>query len=80
MRTLKLTALCVLLAAAASPFLVPVQAQTPSVADIKATAEAIQTLTDQQKTINDNQTKIDEKLADITENIRVARLYAARAK
>ena len=80
MRTLKLCAFCALLAAAASPFLGPVQAQTPSVADIKATAEAIQTLTDQQKTINDNQTKIDEKLADIAENIRVARLYAARAK
>jgi len=80
MRTLKLIALCALLAAAASSFFGPAQAQTPSVADIKATAEAIQALTDQQKTINDNQTKIDEKLADIAENIRVARLYSARAK
>ena len=80
MRTLKIMALCGLLAAAASSFFGPAQAQTAGVADIKATAEAIQTLQDQQKTITDNQAKIDAKLASIAENVRVARLYAARAK
>ena len=80
MRTLKFLALCGLLAGAAGTFLGPAQAQTSSVADIKATAEAIQTLQDQQKTITDNQAKIDAKLATIAENVRVARLYAARVK
>jgi hypothetical protein len=80
MRTLKFLALCGLLVAAASSLFGPVQAQTSSVGDIKATADAIQTLTDQQKTIDDNQDKIDAKLADIAEDVRVARLYASRAK
>jgi type II secretory pathway pseudopilin PulG len=80
MRTLKYLALCGLLAAAASSIFGPAQAQTDSVADIKATADAVQTLQDQQKTIADNQGKIDDKLADIAENVRLARLSAARAR
>jgi len=80
MRTLKSLLLCVLIAAAASTILPPAQGQTDNPADIKATADAIQTLQDQQKTIADNQAKIDAKLADIAENVRVARLYGARAK
>jgi hypothetical protein len=80
MRTLKYLALCGLLAGAASSFFGPAQAQTPSVGDIKATADAIQAIQDQQKTITDNQGKIDEKIADIAENVRVARLYASRAR
>ncbi len=80
MRTLKYVALCGLLAGAAGTFLGPAQAQSDSVADIKATAEAIQTLQDQQKTIADNQAKIDDKLATIAENVRQARLYAARSR
>jgi hypothetical protein len=80
MRNLKFLALCGLLAAAASPFFGPAQAQIASVADIKATAEALQTLQDQQKTITDNQGKIDDKLASIAENVRQARLFASRAK
>ena len=80
MRTLKYLALCGLLAATASSFFGPAQAQSPSVSDIKATADAIQTLEDQQKTITDNQGKIDDKIADIAENVRVARLYASRAR
>jgi hypothetical protein len=77
---IKTLALCGLLAVAASSIFGPAQAQTDSVADIKATADTIQTLEDQQKTITDNQAKIDAKLADIVENIRVARLYASRAR
>ena len=80
MRTLKHLALCLLLAAAASSFFGPVHAQTDSPEDIKAAADAIQTLTDQQKTIADNQDKIDQKLADIAQNIHDARLYASRAR
>jgi hypothetical protein len=80
MRTLKFMAVCGLLAGAASVFFGPAQAQTDSVADIKATLEAIQTLQDQQKTITDNQARIDAKLATIAENIRVARLFSARLK
>ena len=80
MRNLKYLALCGLLAAAASTIFGPLQAQTPSVADIKATADAIQALQDQQAAISANQDKIDAKLADITENVRVARLYSSRAR
>lgn len=80
MRTLKLIALCGLLAAAASSIYQPARAQSASVGDIKATADAIQTLQDQQKAITANQGKIDDKLADIAENVRVARLYSSRAR
>jgi hypothetical protein len=80
MRTLKSLILFVILAAAANSIFNPAQAQSPSVGDIKAAAEAAQAVTDQQKTISDNQDKIDAKLADIAENLRVARLFAARAK
>ena len=39
----------------------------------------IDTLKKQQSEIVDNQTKIDEKITDLTENIRIARLYMSRA-
>jgi hypothetical protein len=80
MRTLKYIAFSLFVVAAANSLFAPARAQTASVADIKATAEAIQTLQDQQKTLADNQTKIDTALASIAENVRVARIYAARAK
>ena len=80
MQSLKFLALCGLLAATAGIFFGPAQAQTAGVADIRATAAAIQTLQDQQKTITDNQAKIDEKLAAIAENVRLARLYSARGR
>ena len=80
MRNFKFLALCGLLAATASLFFGPVQAQTANPADIKATADAIQALQDEQKTISDNQAKIDDKLAAIAENVREARLFAARAR
>jgi hypothetical protein len=81
MGNLKYLALCGLLAVSASIFYGPAEAQqTGSVADIKATDEAIATLQEQQKELTDNQAKIDAKLASIAENVRVARLYGARAK
>ena len=39
---------------------------------------AVDALKKQQPEIADNQTKIDEKIADLTENIRLARLYMSR--
>ena len=80
MRQLKFLALAALLAASAGSFLQSSHAQTATVADIKAIAESVQAVQDQQKTISDNQGKIDDKLADIAENIRIARIYAARAR
>lgn len=47
----------------------------PSDAGITAVIQEIQT---QQKTLAENQAKIDEKLAAITEEIRLARLFVAR--
>lgn len=80
MRNLKYLAVCAIIAAGASSLLVPARAQTSSPADIKATADAIATIVAQQKILADNQGKIDAKLATIAENVRVARLYAARVK
>ncbi|MGA3169675.1 MAG: hypothetical protein ABSE62_01555 [Chthoniobacteraceae bacterium] len=78
MRNLKLLALCALLAAAVSA-LIPAGAQTAD-PDAQATAQAIQTLQDQQKTIADNQATIDQKLATISDAVHQARLFAARAR
>jgi len=82
MKTLKLLAFAALLAAGVNSILAPAQAQSQGddVASIKAAADAIATLQDQQKTIADNQAKIDSKIADIAENVREARLFAARAR
>ena len=80
MRSLKLLGVCVLLAAAANSFLGPARAQSGTVSDLKATAAAIQALAEQQKTISDNQDKIDAKLADVAENVRIGRLYAKRVR
>ncbi|HST31667.1 MAG TPA: hypothetical protein VLK27_12605 [Chthoniobacterales bacterium] len=41
--------------------------------------EVVNALKDQQAAIADNQTKLDEKIADLTEKIRSARLYMIRA-
>ena len=81
MGTLKYLATCGLLAVAASILFGPAQAQqTGGVEDMKATQDVIQTLQEQQKELTDNEATIDAKLATIAENVRVARLYGARAK
>jgi len=46
--------------------------------DSKSLASLIQEVQAQQKTITDNQAKIDEKLAAIAENLRQARIYISR--
>jgi len=80
MQTLKCFALCLLLAGAGSLFFRPVEAQTPSPADLKAITDAIQTLQDQQATIADNEAKIDDKLASISDSVNQARIHASRAR
>jgi hypothetical protein len=52
-----------------------VDAQDASAQLLKAVTE----LTQQQAQIADNQTKIDGKIADLGETIRVARIYMSRA-
>ena len=47
------------------------------VEQVLAVAKAVQA---QQTAIAENQAKIDAKLAAVAENVRVARLYATRAK
>ena len=86
MPSFKHLALCALVAGAASILLHPAQAQTSSASvalsadEFKAANAAIQALQEQQKTLTDNQAKIDAKLGTIAENIRLARIYASRAK
>lgn len=57
------------------------QAQLPAASlDAQPTAEALKTVLAQQKTLTDNQGKIDDKLAVIAENLRIARIYGSRIK
>lgn len=46
--------------------------------DSKTLSALLQEVQIQQKTIADNQAKIDEKLAAVAENIRQARIYTSR--
>jgi hypothetical protein len=55
-------------------------AQGPATADNKELQTLIDEVRAQQQRIADNQTKIDEKLAEVVEAIRVARIYAGRGK
>ncbi len=48
--------------------------------DDPAVVEALKDVTVQQATIVDNQNKIDEKIATIAEQVRQARIFAARGK
>jgi hypothetical protein len=48
--------------------------------DDPAVTELLKEVTAQQSTIAENQAKIDEKLAAVAEQVRQARLFAARAK
>jgi len=79
-RHLQFFTLAALLAVAANSLIRPAHAQTATVADFKAMADTVKTLQDQQQAIAANQAKIDDKLAAIAEDIRVARIYAARVR
>jgi hypothetical protein len=72
-----LTAFCSLSFLVAAPAAEAPTAIREQVEQVLAVAKAVQV---QQAAIAENQAKIDAKLAAVAENIRVARLYATRAK
>jgi hypothetical protein len=55
-------------------------AQTPSQNEQERILALIKEVQIQHTQIEDNQTKIETKVADLAETIRVARLFAARVK
>lgn len=69
-------ALLALAAALLAPRGTHAQADSP---DARATAALVSDVIAQQKTIAENQAKIDEKLAAIGEDLRVARIFESRA-
>lgn len=54
------------------------QAADQNEADLKTLNALVQDLESQQKTITDNQTKMEEKMAAIAEELRQARIYSKR--
>jgi hypothetical protein len=57
----------------------PLAAQAPDAADPQQLLALVKEVQAQQAQIADNQTKIESKLAEVTETIRVARLFAGKA-
>ena len=57
----------------------PIAAQAPASKDDQELLTLIKEVQAQQAQIADNQTKIEAKMADLAETIRVARLFAAKA-
>ncbi|MEP6602507.1 MAG: hypothetical protein ABJB69_01005 [Spartobacteria bacterium] len=58
---------------------VPLPAQAPEKKDEVELAAALKDLATQQAEIADNQTKIDSKMVELAETIRVARIFAGKA-
>ena len=56
-----------------------IQAQAPQAKDEKLLA-LLKEVQDQQTAIRENQAKIEAKLAEVAETIRVARIYTSREK
>jgi hypothetical protein len=54
-------------------------AQTPAAKDDQQLLALVKEVQAQQAQIVDNQGKIDTKLAELTETVRVARIFAGRA-
>ena len=57
----------------------PLSAQAPDQRDQQQLTELVRQLQSQQAQIIDNQTKIETKMAEVTETIRVARTFSGRA-
>jgi hypothetical protein len=57
----------------------PIAAQAPASKDDQQLLTLIREVQAQQAQIADNQTKIESKLAELAETIRVARLFAGKA-
>lgn len=68
------------LAAVAVLLLAPVFSQGQTGTDSRENAKLLQAVQEQQKTIADNQAKIDEKISAIAENVRQARIYVNRGR
>jgi hypothetical protein len=67
-------------AALALAFFTPFGSHGETQADSKSSAETAAAVIAQQKTITDNQAKIDTKLAEVAEELRLARIYISRGK
>ena len=72
-----LTVLCSLFLLVAAPAAEAPGASQQEVEQVLAVVKEVQI---QQASIAENQTKIDEKLAAIAENMRVARIYSTRGR
>jgi glycerol-3-phosphate cytidylyltransferase-like family protein len=70
---------CAFAAAVLAPGGASSSARAESDADMKAMAALAQDIIAQQKTLTDNQAKVDEKLAAIAEQLRLARIFESRA-
>ena len=57
----------------------PLRAQAPDANEPQQLLAVVRELQAQQAQIADNQTKIEAKLADLAETIRVARIFAGKA-
>ena len=57
----------------------PLSAQAPDTRDQQQVIDLVRQLQSQQTQMIDNQTKIETKMADLAEAIRVARIFAGRA-
>ncbi len=76
---LTLTGCAVLAAAVLLPRESAGQAQAQADAEAAQVQQVLAELTAQQKIITENQAKIDEKVAAVAEEVRVARIFAGRA-
>ena len=68
-----------LMAVLASMLLVPAFAQTPATKEDETLLALATEVQAQQGRIAENQTKIDAKMAEVIEAVRVARIFAGRA-
>ena len=57
----------------------PLSAQAPDARDQQQLIALVKEIQTQQAQITDNQGKIESKMAELTETIRVARLFAGKA-
>jgi hypothetical protein len=74
-RLFRLATLCILGIAPVAP----AQAPSASASNHEQLVALIKEIRDQQTALTENQGKIDEKLAALTEAIRQARIYSSRA-
>jgi cell division protein FtsL len=58
--------------------ILPVAAQAPPTADDQQLLALLKEVMSQQGQISDNNTKIEAKMAEVTETVRIARIFAGR--